>query len=157
MGKYCLRPSTCLVLLSSAYTFTATAILYIPTQCFLHTSFPSFLFQPGWPTMSTNDDSLIQPREPDNHPHSPTSPTKDDTAKPHPHDTQVPSPEQETRSSPRTSFDAFVPTEKLSTWAREDEKVAEQKRTGSLRTRAREKVLGLVGKKRAYGKGGGGG
>ncbi|QRC94622.1 hypothetical protein JI435_078480 [Parastagonospora nodorum SN15] len=83
--------------------------------------------------------------------------TQDDTAKPHPHDTQVPSPEQETRSSPRTSFDAFVPTEKLSTWAREDEKVAEQKRTGSLRTRAREKVLGLVGKKRAYGKGGGGG
>jgi hypothetical protein len=66
----------------------------------------------------------------------------------------VPSPEPETRSSPRTSFDAFVPTEKLSTWAREDEKVAEKKRTGSLRTRAREKVLGLVGKK-VYAKVGG--
>lgn len=57
----------------------------------------------------------------------------------------------EPRSSPRTSFDAFVPAEKMSTWGKEDEKVAE-KRKSSLRTRAREKVKGLVGMKRGYGK-----
>lgn len=58
----------------------------------------------------------------------------------------------ENRSSPRTSFDDFVPAEKMSTWGKEDDKVAEKKRKSSLRTRAREKVEGLVGKKKGYGK-----